>query len=267
MALGIFTTDPDEVSKSMLDQEQRLARLRDEEFRQRRQLLAGRLRGNENLQLGLLTGTNNRTGEDLSRFNVGIRDVTQPIPESVRNAQTMIDINKIPAQRRKIYDEPIGPELAPTQGPPLGVGFSGTVGIQQVDEEASQFIQDIQGLKSQADFSRLLEKIRTRAATGYGDALAGSPAGRIYGYFFDNPTEAKERSKSVEAANWFRTKEALDYFMQNPNELEAAAIDPTGWYNNYKAKKTIEPEIIDDKTPSGTTGLVDDGTDPLVILR
>ena len=29
MALGIFTTDPDEVSKSMLDQEQRLARLRD----------------------------------------------------------------------------------------------------------------------------------------------------------------------------------------------------------------------------------------------
>ena len=264
MALGIFTTDPDEVSKSMFDQEQRLARLRDADFRQRRKLLAARLRESGNLQLGLSTGTNIGTGEDLSRFNVGVRDVTQPIPESVRNAETMININEIPAQRRKIYDEPIGPELAPEQGPQLGVGFSDTVGIQQVDEEASQFIQDIQGLKSQADFSRLLEKIRTRAAIGYGDRLAGSPAGRFYGYFFDSATEAKERSKSAEAANWFRTKEALDYFMQNPNELEGAAIDPTGWYNNYKAKKTTEPEIIDDKTPSSTTGLVDDGTNKFV---
>ena len=105
MVLGIFTTDPDEVSKSMLDQEQRLARLRDEEFRQRRKLLASRLRESGNLQLGLLAGTNNRTGEDLSRFNVGVRETRLP---SQFDSNRMMDINRIPDRPRKVPDNLAG---------------------------------------------------------------------------------------------------------------------------------------------------------------
>lgn len=105
MALGIFTTDPDEVSKSMFDQEQRLARLRDEQFRQRRKLLAGRLRESGNLELGLSTGNNTGTGEDLSRFNVGVRETRLP---SQFDSNRMMDINRIPDQPRKIPDNLAG---------------------------------------------------------------------------------------------------------------------------------------------------------------
>ena len=116
-----------------------------------------------------------------------------------------------------------------------GIGYSGSVDITQVDKEASALVQDIQGIKARADFQSILSRIRVRAATGYGDRLAGSPAGRFYGYLFDNPKEAKERSKSVEASNWFQSNEALNYFMQNPNQLQHAAVDPTGWYEKFKA--------------------------------
>ena len=84
MALGIFTTDPDEVSKSMFDQEQRLARLRDEQARQ--QLIAG-----ENYAFGLNPNppgvtqyASLGTGEDLSRFNVGLRYTPAPLYTDMR---------------------------------------------------------------------------------------------------------------------------------------------------------------------------------------
>ena len=114
------------------------------------------------------------------------------------------------------------------------IGQSSTVDITQVDSESSAFAQDMQKLFANSEFSQLFRRLGDRAATGYGDTLAGSPAGRIYGYFTDNPAEAKERSKSVEASSWYRTDEAKNYFLQNPNQLTAAAVDPTGWYNKFK---------------------------------
>jgi len=123
------------------------------------------------------------------------------------------------------------------------IGKSGVTDITQVDPESSAFAQDIQKLFADGDFQALFNRLGDRAATGYGDTLAGSPAGRIYGYFTDNPAEALARSKSVAASKWYRTEEARKYFLQNPNQLTAAAVDPTGWYNTFKQEQPKRQEI------------------------
>ena len=144
------------------------------------------------------------------------------------------------------------------------IGQSGVTDITQVDPESSAFAQDIQKLFADSEFGALFRRLGDRAATGYGDKLAGSPAGRIYGYFFDNPKEAKERSKSVEASNWYRTDEAKNYFLQNPNQLTAAAVDPTGWYNKFKEEKPQREKIQKEiKINKNSAGLADKRIDEL----
>ncbi len=131
------------------------------------------------------------------------------------------------------------------------IGTSGTVDITQLDPEASAFVQDIQKLFADGDFQAMMEKIAVKSAVGYGDTLAGNPIGRLYGYFTDNPEEELARSKSVEAAKWFRTKEARKYFQQNPDQLKEAAIDPTGWYNRFKEDAPARKEIKINKESAG----------------
>jgi len=123
------------------------------------------------------------------------------------------------------------------------IGTSGTVDITQLDPEASAFVRDIQKLFANGDFQALMQKIAGKAATGYGDTLAGNPIGRLYGYLTDNPEEELARSKSVEAAKWFRTEKARKYFQQNPDQLQEASIDPTGWYNRFKEDEPARKEI------------------------
>ena len=134
-------------------------------------------------------------------------------------------------------DEVVTTKVEEPVDPMANIGISGTVDITQVDPESSAFVQDIQKLLANSDFNKLFNRLGDRAALGYGDRLAGSIAGRIKGYFTDNPAEALERSKSAEAAKWFRSKEARQHFQKYPNQLTAAAIDPTGWYQEYKTAK------------------------------
>lgn len=144
------------------------------------------------------------------------------------------------------------PDFDPNKELDFGnIGQSGTVDITQVDPESSAFAQDIQKLFANSEFGALFRRLGDRAATGYGDRLAGSPLGRFYGYFADNPKEAKERSKSVEASKWFRTDEAKNYFLQNPNQLTAAAVDPTGWYNKFKEDAPKREQIQINRESSG----------------
>jgi len=151
------------------------------------------------------------------------------------------------------------PNFDPTKELDYGsIGESGTVDITQVDAESSAFAQDIQKLFANSDFQTLFMRLGDRAATGYGDTLAGSPAGRIYGYFTDNPAEAKQRSKSAAASKWYRTDEAKNYFLQNPNQLTAAAVDPTGWYNKFKEEQPQRQEIQKQiKINENSAGLAD----------
>tara|TARA_R100000231_G_scaffold47840_1_gene40937 strand:- start:11756 stop:13561 length:1806 start_codon:yes stop_codon:yes gene_type:complete len=151
-------------------------------------------------------------------------------------------------------DEVVTTKVEEPDDPMAKIGFSGTVGIDQVDPESSAFVQDVTKLFANSQFQALMEKIAVRAAIGYGDRLAGSPLGRIKGYFTDNPQQALERSKSVEAADWFRTDEARQHFQKYPNQLTAAAIDPTGWYQEYKtAKGTTVSQITDTSTDKKDT--------------
>ena len=148
------------------------------------------------------------------------------------------------------------------------IGQSGVTDITQIDPDSSAFVQDIQKLFADSEFGALFNRLGDRAATGYGDRLAGSPAGRIYGYFFDNPAEAKERSKSAEASKWFRTKEAKNYFLQNPNELTAAAIDPTGWYLKFKEDAPKRKELqINRESPAKADKRVTDLTTDDVLTK
>jgi len=137
------------------------------------------------------------------------------------------------------------------------IGVSGTPDITQLNPQDSAFVQDIQKLFANGDFQALFNKLGDKAALGYGDTLAGSPLGRLYGYLTDNPEEAKARSKSVEAAKWYRTAEARKYFQQNPDQLTEAAIDPTGWYNRFKEEAPLRADdTINKKSKERTDKLI-----------
>ena len=113
------------------------------------------------------------------------------------------------------------------------VGMSGTPDITQVDSQSSQFMQSLDKMFANGDFAAIMSKIQTRIATGYGDMLAASPAGRMYGYFFDDPDEVEQRKASKEALDWYQSKDALKYFQQNPNQLQWAALDPIGYHKTF----------------------------------
>ena len=161
------------------------------------------------------------------------------------------------------------PDFNPNKELDFGnIGQSGTVDITQVDPDSSAFVQDIQKLFANGDFQALFNRLGDRAATGYGDRLAGSPAGSIYGYFMDDAAEAKERSKSKEASKWFRTKEAKNYFLQRPNELTAAAVDPTGWYIKFKEDAPKRKQIqINRESPAKADKRVAELTTDDVLTR
>jgi len=123
------------------------------------------------------------------------------------------------------------------------IGVSKTPDITQIDEESSQFIQSLQKLMADGDFQAIMSKIQTRIATGYGDMLAGSPAGRAWGWFTDSPDEVAKRADSKAALDWFRSDEARRYFEQNPNELTGAAADPIGFHKTFIADAPAREQI------------------------
>lgn len=137
------------------------------------------------------------------------------------------------------------------------IGTTGAPDITQLNPKDSAFLQDIQKLFADSDFQAMMEKIAVKSAVGYGDTLAGNLVGKLYGYFTDTPEEAKERSKSREAANWFRTDEARKYFQQNPDQLTEAAIDPTGWYKRFKKEAPLRvDDTINKKSKERTNKLI-----------
>ena len=123
------------------------------------------------------------------------------------------------------------------------IGVSKTPDITQIDEESSQFIQSLQKLMADGDFQAIMSKIQTRIATGYGDMLAGSPAGRAWGWFTDSPDEVAKRADSKAALDWFQSDEARRYFEQNPNELTGAAVDPIGFHKTFIADAPAREQI------------------------
>lgn len=123
------------------------------------------------------------------------------------------------------------------------IGVSKTPDITQIDQESSDFLQSIDKLFADSDFQGILMSIQTRIATGYGDMLAGSPAGRFWGWLTDSPDEKTKRADSKAALDWFQSDEARRYFEQNPNELTGAAVDPIGFHKTFIADAPARKEI------------------------
>ncbi len=123
------------------------------------------------------------------------------------------------------------------------IGVSKTPDITQIDPESSQFIQSIDKLFADGNFQGIMSSIQTRIATGYGDMLAGSPAGRAWGWLTDSPDEVAKRKDSKSALDWFQSDEARRYFEQNPNELTGAAADPIGFHKTFIADAPARKEI------------------------
>ena len=205
-----------------------------------------------------------------NEFLRGTKDAQKAINAglAISPALTNPDLQKYFSDQRFIAPEIKTPEVKTTELPPLeepkkkpevnvddggltlpnfvpeesgldAIGKSGAPDITQIDPQSSAFMQDIQGILARGDFASALMKIGDRAATGYGEALAGSPAGNIYGYFFDNPDQAKLRADATAATKWYRSQEARNYFAQNPNQLQWAAVDPVGWYETFKKEASL----------------------------
>ena len=144
------------------------------------------------------------------------------------------------------------------------IGVSKTPDITQIDQESSQFIQSLDKLFANGDFQAIMSKIQTRIATGYGDMLAGSPAGRTWGWFTDSPDEVAKRKDSKSALDWFQSDEARRYFEQNPNELTGAAADPIGFHKTFIADAPARKEIkINEESAGKADALVTNITNNL----
>ena len=144
------------------------------------------------------------------------------------------------------------------------IGVSKTPDITQIDQESSQFIQSLDKLFANGDFQAIMSKIQTRIATGYGDMLAGSPAGRTWGWFTDSPDEVAKRKDSKAALDWFQSDEARRYFEQNPNELTGAAADPIGFHKTFIADAPARKEIkINEESAGKADALVTNITNNL----
>lgn len=136
------------------------------------------------------------------------------------------------------------------------VGMSGTPDITQVDPESSQFMQSLDKMFANSDFNAIMMKIRDRIATGYGDMLASSPAGRMYGYFFDSPSEVEQRKASKEAFDWYDSDDAKKYFQQNPNQLQWAALDPIGYHKTFVKEAPLREDRAVIKKSSKTADTI-----------
>ena len=123
------------------------------------------------------------------------------------------------------------------------IGVSKTPDITQIDAQDSKFLQAIDKLRADGNFQGIMSSIQTRIATGYGDMLAGSPAGRAWGWLTDSPDEASKRADSKAALDWFQSDEARRYFEQNPNEITGASVDPIGFHKTFIADAPARKEI------------------------
>ena len=95
------------------------------------------------------------------------------------------------------------------------------------------------------DVTMRVMKIRERVATGNydnGNGLAGSPFGQFLGWFTDDDAEAARRDNASEAIDWLNSEEGRKYFLQNPDALRQAEIDPVGFYLTYKGEAGLRQE-------------------------
>ena len=136
---------------------------------------------------------------------------------------------------RSMLTEQAGVGSAPQTG---DTGFR----ARQVDPQASQFTQDVQGLLRENDIAGAISSLQVGLATGEFGPM-GSPLGRAVGYLTDSPEESARRSAVRNATQWFNAPENERLLRDNPDLIAQAATDPVGFVlrQSLSAETGIEP--------------------------
>ena len=166
-------------------------------------------------------------------------DVAAPVPQGGEMVQGGGQNDRL-AGGLNIQPSPNGgPEGDQLNDPPRQ-----TPNIREVDPGSSGFRQDIDGTQRNREIITGLSRISGKLATG-----GANPVGRVFGAVRDYVSEdgataadnAASRSAAAEAQKWYQSGDAVEYFSANPDQLEAAAQDPVGF---YAAKDgTVSPEL------------------------
>ena len=153
-----------------------------------------------------------------------------PMPEAVRN---------------KVYQNAQGkgasltvPDYTPGGKSRVGEVDAGIPGYEVIDPNVAGWSRNAAMVRNQSAINTYRDNIRNKLATGdYG--LAGNVFGSIKGYFTDTTQEAAKRTAIQGALDWFNSKEAIEYFNQNPNALPLANLDPVGFVDSFKKEANV----------------------------
>jgi hypothetical protein len=152
---------------------------------------------------------------------------------------------------------------------PSRAGLVDAEGIPKIDPNSAGFQRSRQEGAARSAVIQQREQIAVGLATGkFGPA--GAPSGQLYGYFFDNKSEAEKRDIATAAMKWFRSDESLAYFMQNPQALAQAKIDPMGFYAAFAAEAPVrearrQSEMRSEQTSTGAPEVVGQKLQPKAI--
>lgn len=149
------------------------------------------------------------------------------------------------AVRNQVYQNAQGkgasltvPDYIPGGKSRIGEIDAAIPGYKVIDPNIAGWHRDTALLQNQNAVNAYRENIRNKLAMGdYG--LAGNVFGAIKGYFTDTTQEANKRTAITAALDWFNSKEAVDYFNQNPNALPIANLDPVGFVDSFKKEAGI----------------------------
>lgn len=129
-------------------------------------------------------------------------------------------------------------------------------GVREVDPKASGFKQDVQGLQRANQISQSLSQITTKLATSGGASPLTRTFGAVRDYFSETPEGAQDnkqqRQANAAALKWFQSKDALDHFTRNPDQLQAAAQDPVGFIQGMSQAQDAPPQPQPEAQPQAT---------------
>jgi len=135
---------------------------------------------------------------------------------------------------------------------------SETPEFREVDPNATAFMQDVQGLLRQGEIAKALSRVQVGLATGnYGPA--GTPVGRVLGYFSDDPETAAQRAAGREATQWFNDPANEQFLLENPDLIRQAAEDPISVMARARSGELTTPPEEEaapaEEEPGMTTGI------------
>lgn len=153
-----------------------------------------------------------------------------------------------------------GLSLSPVRGEDqLNDTRDGSFGVRDVDPKSSAFRQDVDSVQRDREIMSGLSRITTKMATEGANPLARG-FGAVKGYFSpaDDAAEAKaQREAAAEAQKFYQSDQAKAYFSANPQDLELAAQDPVGFFQQGMSEGAPDGQGQPASVPGSATDTVE----------